>query len=218
MKGTLSPIVLFSDFHGNGTAAGGASVIGPTAQTWYYGLEGIGQIGMIKPSFEVIVADGQFGTTAVINIKSKAAFAGVEAAVNKAINPYVAVRYTKGDNEHTEPHAKGFVGITDIGRFTPLMGMDGNILGEHLDCAGAAPTLALVFLRPRPGRRWQFVRRHQRRQLREQPRRANHCDRCQGQPGRLRQEPLLQGPGLLIRYDKMGNLVRGAGKPGAGVP
>ena len=132
VKGTLSPIVLFSDYRGVGSATGGPSVISPSAQVWYYGLEGIGQFGMIKPSFEVIVSDGQFRDPSTVDIKSWAAFAGVELAVNKAFNPYVAFRYTKGDNSTSDTKAEGFVGITDIGRFTPLMGMDGNILGEHL--------------------------------------------------------------------------------------
>jgi hypothetical protein len=82
-KGTLSPIVLFSDYRGTSTGA-------PTASVWYYGLEGIGQFGMIKPSFEVIAADGEFRTTPTVDIKSYAAFAGVELAVTKAFNPYVA--------------------------------------------------------------------------------------------------------------------------------
>ena len=131
VKATLSPIVLYSDYHGVGSATGGASVIGPTARTWYYGLEGIGQFGMFKPSFEVIFADGEFQTTPKVNISSWAAFAALEVAVNKAFNPYVAYRYTQGDDNRGDTDAKGFVGITDIGRFTPLMGMDGNILGEN---------------------------------------------------------------------------------------
>lgn len=126
-KATLSPILLFSD---NRAA---------NAKIFYYGLEGIGQFGIIKPSFEVIVADGEFRTTPVKDIKSYAAFAGVEAAVSKAVNPYVAVRYTKGDSNKNDTKAEGFAGITDIGRFTPLMGMDGNILGEHLS-SGASGT------------------------------------------------------------------------------
>ena len=120
MKGTLSPIVLFSDNRQR------------NAKITYYGLEGIGQFGMIKPSFEVIAADGEFRGATTVDIKSYAAFAGVELAVNKAFNPYVAVRYTKGDDNSGDNEAEGFVGVTDIGRFTPLMGMDGNILGEHL--------------------------------------------------------------------------------------
>jgi hypothetical protein len=87
---------------------------------------------MIKPSFEVIVADGEFRTTPSVDIKSMAAFAAVELAVSKAFNPYVAVRWTKGDGNRNDDEAEGFAGVTDIGRFTPLMGMDGNILGENL--------------------------------------------------------------------------------------
>jgi hypothetical protein len=87
---------------------------------------------MIKPSFEVIWSDGEFQNTPKVDISSFAAFLGVEVAVNKAFNPYVAYRYTQGDDNRNDTSAKGFVGITDIGRFTPLMGMDGNILGENL--------------------------------------------------------------------------------------
>ena len=119
-KGTLSPIVAFSD---NRAA---------NAKVFYYGLEGLGQFGIIKPSFEVIFSDGEFRDAANTDIKSVAAFAGVELALSKAVVPYVAFRYTKGDKDRTDNKAEGFVGITDIGRFTPLMGMDGNILGEHL--------------------------------------------------------------------------------------
>ena len=128
-KMTLSPIVLFSDYRGNGLP------ISTTAKTYYYGLEGIGQFGMIKPSFEVILADGELrpiGTTPKRDIKSRAAFAGVELALMKAFNPYIALRYTEGDGNSTDTKVNGFVGVTDIGRFSPLMGMDGNILGEHL--------------------------------------------------------------------------------------
>jgi hypothetical protein len=118
-KMTLSPIVLFSD-----NRAANATI-------YYYGLEGIGQFGFIKPSFEVIYADGEFRTTGR-DIQSYAAFAGLELGFSKAFNPYIAGRYTKGDEDATDNDVEGFVGITDIGRFTPLMGMDGNILGENL--------------------------------------------------------------------------------------
>jgi hypothetical protein len=130
-KGTLSPILLYSDFRGNGSPTAGAATISPSAKVFYYGLEGIGQFGFIKPSFEVIVSDGEFRSPSTVDIKSLAAFAGVEIGLSKAFNPYVAVRYTKGDDNSGDTEAEGFVGITDIGRFTPLMGMDGNIFGEH---------------------------------------------------------------------------------------
>jgi hypothetical protein len=116
---TLSPIVLFSDNRAN------------DAKIYYYGLEGIGKFGFVKPSFEVIYADGEFRNTGR-DIQSYAAFAGVELGLSKAFNPYIAGRYTKGDDDATDNDVEGFVGVTDIGRFTPLMGMDGNILGEHL--------------------------------------------------------------------------------------
>lgn len=119
-KMTLSPILLFSDNRAR------------NAKIAYYGLEGIGQFGIVKPSFEVIAADGEFRGPPTVDIKSYAAFAGVELALSKAVNPYVAFRYTKGDDNSGDTEAEGFVGVTDIGRFSPLMGMDGNILGEHL--------------------------------------------------------------------------------------
>jgi hypothetical protein len=131
-KMTLSPIVLYSDYRGTTTGA-------PTAKVWYLGLEGIGQFGMFKPSFEVIFSDGEFKTTPTVNISSVAAFAGLEVAVHKAFNPYIAYRYTQGDDNRGDNDAEGFVGITDIGRFTPLMGMDGNILGENFGGPWASP-------------------------------------------------------------------------------
>jgi len=119
-KFTLSPLVLYSDNRMR------------NAQVFYYGIEGTGQIGMIKPSFEFIVADGEFRAPSTTDIKSYAGFAGVELAVSKALNPYVAFRYAKGDDNSSDNEAEGFVGITDIARFTPLIGMDGNILGEAM--------------------------------------------------------------------------------------
>jgi hypothetical protein len=121
---SLNPIVAYSD-----NRARDAKVI-------YYGLEGIGQFGFVKPSFEVILADGEFRGGA--DISSYAAFAGLELGLSKAFNPYIAGRYTKGDDDATDDDAEGFVGITDIGRFTPLMGMDGNVFGEHL-ASGTSP-------------------------------------------------------------------------------
>lgn len=125
-KFNLSPLVLFSDNRAK------------NAKVYYYGIEGTGQIGIFKPSFEFIYADGEFRGTS-LDIKSYAAFAGVEAAVSKALNPYVAFRFAKGDDDSSDNDVEGFVGITDIGRFTPLMGMDGNILGEHFTAVYGSP-------------------------------------------------------------------------------
>jgi hypothetical protein len=126
-KFDISPMVIFSDNRMR------------NAEVYYYGIEATGQIGIIKPYFEFIYADGEFkpgtdnsGTTISKDIKAYAAFAGVEAAVSKALNPYIAVRYATGDDNAGDNDVEGFVGITDIARFTPLIGMDGNILGESL--------------------------------------------------------------------------------------
>jgi hypothetical protein len=127
MKFDLSPTVLFSDNRMR------------NAEVYYYGFEATGQIGIFKPYLEFFYADGEIkpgsdntSTTIAKDIKAYAAFAGVEAAVSKALNPYIAIRYATGDDNGGDNDVEGFVGITDIGRFTPLMGMDGNILGETM--------------------------------------------------------------------------------------
>jgi hypothetical protein len=134
VKGTLSPIFLLSDNRGAGS--NGATI-------YYYGIEATGQIGIFKPSFEFIYADGEFRGTS-LDIKAYAAFAGVEAGISKVFKPYVALRFASGDDNSSDNDVEGFVGVTDIGRFTPLMGMDGNILGEHL-ASGASPYNAPLY-------------------------------------------------------------------------
>ncbi len=127
-KFDLSPILVFSDNRLR------------NAQVYYYGVEVTGQVGIFKPSFEFIYADGEFRHTS-LDIQAYAFFAGVEAAVSKTINPYVAIRYGSGDDNAGDNDVEGFIGITDIGRFTPLMGMDGNILGEALPSTPYGATL-----------------------------------------------------------------------------
>jgi len=119
-KFTVSPMLLYSDNRLR------------SAKVYYYGIEAFGQVGLFKPSFEFVYADGEFRAPSTTDIKAYAAFAGVEAAVSKALNPYIAVRYATGDDNSSDTEAEGFVGVTDIARFTPLMGMDGNILGESM--------------------------------------------------------------------------------------
>lgn len=136
----LSPFVLASDNEQR------------FARVYYAGAEATGQIGIVKPYLEFAFVSGDFnlnrrggaqqGVTAppptAKNIESFAGFAGLELALSKTFNPYGAFRYTQGDGNAGDSTAKGFVGITDIGRFTGLLGMDGNILGEHL-ASGASP-------------------------------------------------------------------------------
>ncbi len=100
------------------------------AEIHYYGAEMTGKVGKFKPSCEIVFADGEFDKGA--DISSWAAFAGVEMDVCKGFTPYVALRYTQGDDDASDDDVEGWVGITDIGRFTPLMGMDGGILSEDL--------------------------------------------------------------------------------------
>lgn len=119
VKFDLSPLAVFSDNRLK------------DAKVYYYGFEGTGQIGMFKPSFEFVYADGEFRNS-TRDIGAYAAFLGVEVPLSKVFNPYVAFRYATGDDDLDDDDVEGFVGITDIGRFTPLMGMDGNILGESL--------------------------------------------------------------------------------------
>lgn len=118
LKFSLSPIYAYSDNDSR------------EAQIHYYGLEMTGQAGWFKPYFEVVAADGEFDDGN--DISSWAMFAGLEMSVNKVFNPYVAFRYTQGDDDSSDDDVEGWVGITDIGRFTGLMGMDGNILSEDL--------------------------------------------------------------------------------------
>lgn len=122
------------------------------ARVYYPGVELTGQIGFVKPYVEIAYATGDFdptrhggaqpGVTAPLptakDIRSLAGFAGLEFVVAKTFNPYAAFRYTQGDDDAGDRTANGFVGITDIGRFTSLLGMDGSILGEHL-ASGASP-------------------------------------------------------------------------------
>jgi len=118
-KLTVSPMFAFSDNEHQDAAVS------------YYGLESLGKIGPVNASFEVVVADGEFNTAGT-DISSWAMFAGAELPINDFFTPYVAYRFTQGDGDSGDNEAEGFVGITDIGRFTPLMGMDGCILSEHL--------------------------------------------------------------------------------------
>ncbi len=115
---TISPLYAFSDNRNM------------HAQIHYYGAEVTGQTGPLKPYFEIIRADGGFDNGP--DISSWALFAGAEVPVCKAFNPYLALRYTQGDDDAADNKVKGFVGITDIGRFSGLMGMDGNVLGDDI--------------------------------------------------------------------------------------
>jgi hypothetical protein len=131
-KFTVSPFVALSDM-------GSAVVAGPVAkgydaQTWYLGLEGYGNFGIFQPSFEVAYATGDIKDAYIdgsdVNVDSWAAFAGLTLALCPEFNPYVTATYQQGDDDPLDDDAEGFVGITNIARYTPY-GMDNSILYEH---------------------------------------------------------------------------------------
>jgi len=193
-KFTLSPLVLYSDNRMR------------NAQVFYYGIEGTGQIGMIKPSFEFIVADGEFRAPSTTDIKSYAGFAGVELAVSKALNPYVAFRYAKGDDNSSDNEAEGFVGITDIARFTPLIGMDGNILGEAMGNPYGNALYSYAPERRTPGNLYGGISNL------GSGNNPGHKLLALGAKGAISEPLSYKAQVFLIWFDKTGNIPVGAGK------
>ncbi len=141
-KFTVSPFVALSDM---GSAA---NKNGVDSQTYYLGLEGYGNFGIFKPSFEIAYATGEmkdaYTDGSDVDIESWAAFAGLTLALSPEFNPYVTFTWQQGDDDPTDDDAEGFVGITNIARYTPY-GMDGSILYEHFGGGGGfgAPLYAL---------------------------------------------------------------------------
>jgi len=193
VKATLSPMVLYSDNRLR------------NAGVYYYGIEAMGQIGIFKPSFEFVYADGEFRNTS-LDIKSYAAFVGVEAAVSKAFNPYVAFRYGRGDDDSSDNDVEGFIGITDIGRFTPLMGMDGNILSNSLPVPYANALYSFA-----PERRFATHRYGGISDLGSGDN-PGHKIIAFGAKGAISEPLSYKAQVFLIWYDKVENLPVGAGK------
>ncbi|MEA2109155.1 MAG: hypothetical protein U9P07_07025 [Pseudomonadota bacterium] len=131
-KFTVSPFIAFSDM---GSAA---CKDGVDSDAWYSGLEGHGNIGIFKPSFEIAYAGGEMNDAYDhygpneddVDIDAWAAFAGLTLALSQEFNPYVTCTWQQGDDDPLDDDAEGFVGITNIARYTPY-GMDGSILYEH---------------------------------------------------------------------------------------
>jgi hypothetical protein len=124
VKFDLSPLVLYSDNR-------------MRMEVFYYGIEGTGQIGIFKPSFEFIYADGEFvpgPITPALPFPEHQGVCGVrrpEASDQQGLQPYIAVRYATGDDNATDNDVEGFVGITDIGRFTRSWGWTGTSSGSR---------------------------------------------------------------------------------------
>ncbi len=116
------------------------------ANSYYFGFEGYGKLGMITPRFEVVYAGGkQDGVTNSdktvdnLDISAWAAYLSFEFAVNKAFNPYIGGYYISGDGDGNDGDISNFQGITGISKFTSTFGMgygdamtDTNALGMVL--------------------------------------------------------------------------------------
>ncbi len=124
---TISPFVAYSDL-------GSAVANGNDTDAIYYGVEGYGSFGMFKPSFEIAGVTGTINdsdpTGDDVDIQSWAAFAGLTLALSPELNPYITATYQQGDDDYGDDDAEGFVGITNIARYTPY-GIDNAILYEH---------------------------------------------------------------------------------------
>ena len=198
-KFDLSPMVLFSDNKMR------------NAKVYYYGVEATGQVGIFKPYAEFVYADGEFrNTTPSRDIKAYAYFAGVEAAVSKAFNPYVAIRFASGDDNSSDNDVEGFVGITDIARFTPLIGMDGNILGESM-----GNPYGNVLYSYAPERKF-ATNQYGGISNAGSGDNPGHMIAALGAKGSLSDALSYKVQGFMIWYDKKNNVLIGAGKPGAG--
>ena len=129
----ISPFLAYSD-NDHPAYSAGVKSNDYNSEVMYYGVEITGKIGIVNPYFEIVFADGDMngGAQDGYDISSMAAFAAVELNVSKAFNPYVALRYTQGDDDASDDDVEGWVGITDITRFTPVIGMDGGIMSEDL--------------------------------------------------------------------------------------
>lgn len=101
------------------------------AKATYFGVEYIGDIGAVKVRAEILGVKGSIdgGSSSDSDISAYAAFASFEYPVNDAFNPFIALRVASGDDDPTDNDVEGWVGITDIGRYSPLIGIDGQFLG-----------------------------------------------------------------------------------------
>lgn len=113
--GRVSPILTYSDNQQQ------------DAKATYFGVEYIGDIGAVKVRAEALGVTGSFGNGD--DISAFAGYAGLEYPVNESFNPFVALRVASGDDDPTDNDVEGWLGITDIGRFSPLIGIDGQFLG-----------------------------------------------------------------------------------------
>ena len=138
---TVSPFFTISDMRK------GAQGVG-NSHAYYAGCEAYGKIGMIMPSFEAVyvggtINDAAMGGTDDYDISSYGLFASVKVALMPEFQPYIGGFYVAGDDDNTDNDAEGFVGVTNIARYTPTFGMEGAYMYEHIFGLGS-PLYALT--------------------------------------------------------------------------
>ncbi|HIE08147.1 MAG TPA: hypothetical protein EYP64_08885, partial [Desulfarculaceae bacterium] len=118
---TLSPFACFSDMRKGSQGIG-------NSQAYYGGFEAYGKIGIFQPSFEAVYVGGTINDAYKngsadqddYDISSYAAFASLKIALMPEFQPYIGGFYVAGDDDNTDNDAEGFVGITNITRYTPI--------------------------------------------------------------------------------------------------
>ncbi len=111
----ISPILTYSDNQQRG------------AKATYLGVEYIGNVGELKLRAEALGVKGSFDSGD--DISAFAGYASLEYQASETFNPFIAVRVASGDDDPTDDDVEGWLGITDIGRYSPLIGIDGQFLG-----------------------------------------------------------------------------------------
>ena len=142
---TISPFVTYSEMRKLSQGHGGNS------HAYYAGVEAYGKIGPIMPSFEAVYVGGTINDafeTGTVNqddydISSYALFASVKMDLMPEFQPYVGGYYVAGDDDNADNDAEGFVGVTNITRYTPTFGMEGAYMYEHIFGLGS-PLYALT--------------------------------------------------------------------------
>ena len=138
---TVSPFAVFSDMRKDAQGIG-------NSHAYYFGLEAYGKTGIFMPSFELVgvtgtINDAAQGGTDDYDISSFAAFASLKLDLMPEFQPYIGGFYVQGDDDNTDNDAEGFVGITNITRYSPTFGMEGGYMYEHIGGLGS-PLYALT--------------------------------------------------------------------------
>lgn len=130
----ISPFYGFSDFNRN-----------YEANIHYFGLETYGKLGILEPAFEIAFSNGSVERRNPgepdLDVSSMGIFAALGFDLSKQVGwkvftPFIGGYWIQGDEKADDKKLEGFVGITNIYRFTPYFGMDGSYVGEHLAGVG----------------------------------------------------------------------------------